>query len=60
MAPSADVQMLVTLALMVDAFILGATWQLLSDPKKRQSILGRLSRHPARQKLDLEKNDKLI
>ncbi len=47
-------QLLVIFALMVDAFILGAAWQLLSDPKKRRNILEYFSR-PANKKLRPEK-----
>jgi len=42
MPVSPELQALVTVALMVDAFILGATWQLLSDPVKRKKIFSRL------------------
>ncbi|HYB04332.1 MAG TPA: hypothetical protein VED17_07715 [Nitrososphaerales archaeon] len=38
-----DLQLLVIVALMIDAFILGASWQLLSDPKRRRNIFRRFS-----------------
>jgi hypothetical protein len=38
-----DLEVLVIAALMVDAFILGATWQLLSDPKRRRNLFRRFS-----------------
>jgi hypothetical protein len=53
LAASPDLQLLVTAALMVDAFILGAAWQLLSDPVKRQNIFRRFSR-PKNEKTLLE------
>lgn len=40
----AELEALVTFALMIDAFILGATWQLLSDPAKRRTVLQKLAR----------------
>jgi hypothetical protein len=38
-----DAEALVIVALMIDAFILGATWQLLSDPKRRRNLFRRFS-----------------
>jgi hypothetical protein len=46
-------QLLVIVALLVDAFILGAAWQLLSDPIKRKNILRHFSR-PVNEKMELE------
>jgi len=37
---------------MVDAFILGATWQLLSDPVKRRTLFQKLLRQKTDEKLD--------
>jgi hypothetical protein len=55
-----ELQALVTLALMIDAFILGATWQLLSDPVKRKSILKRFSKSTPDQKMGSKEIENLV
>jgi hypothetical protein len=56
--PASDVlQVLVTIALMVDAFILGATWQLMSDPAKRKNIFKRFTKP---QKVKIKSHENLL